>query len=247
MNGMQSNMPDLARFLSLQFRAYAAEASVIDGHRLAEMHRPRIIRSRDFDPESGAYGIGWIVKYVQGAGVLIEHDGSNDGHSAYLAALPEEGVGLIILTNIGGVADEIGEAVLPHLLKPVIAKKRKLQDAFGHGDWETVRTVTRDLLTWNRNNRRARYFLGRALAETGHYDEAGPHLKTAYDAGMYREYIAFYQAVCAVEAGQLEIAGKALERALGLGFIDGERLLRYPALKALANRPAYQMIKRYAH
>lgn len=247
MNGMHSTMPDLARFLSLQFRAYAPDVNVIDGRRLAEMHRPRVMRSRDFDAENGAFGIGWIVKFAEGAGVLIEHDGNNDGHGAYLAALPQEGVGLIVLANLGGVADEIGEAVLPHVLEPVIARKRNLQDAFERGAWEAVRASAVELLAWNRHNRRAHYFLGRALAETGQCDEASPHLATAYAAGMYREYVAFYQAVCAAQADQFDVAGEALERAVELGFLEGERLERHPALDALAGHPAYALLKRYAH
>jgi hypothetical protein len=248
MNAIHSNMPDLARFLSLQFDAYAPDANVIDGHRVAEMHQPRVMRSRNFHPESGAYGIGWIVKFADGAGMLIEHHGNNDGHSAYLAALPEDGVGLIILANLGGVADEIGEAVLPHLLQSVIAGKRDLRDAVGRGDWAAVRTVTTDLLTWNRSNRRARYYLGRALAEPGHCDKAGRQLDAAYAAGMYRDYVAFYQALCATEAGQFEMAGEALERALELGFTEGDHLQRHPALNVLPDHPAYRiLIERYAH
>ncbi len=247
MNGMHSTMPDLARFLSLQFRAYAPDVNVIDGQRLAEMHRPRVMRSRDFDAESGAFGIGWIVKFADGAGVLIEHDGNNDGHSAYLAALPEDGVGVIVLANLGGVADDIGEAVLPHVLGPVIARRRSLQHALELGAWDTVRTITTEQLTWSRHNRRARYFLGRALAETGQCDEADPHLLAAHAAAVYREYVAFYRAVCAAVAGEFDIAGEALQQAVDLGFLDGDRLERYPALDALAGHPAYELLKRYAH
>ena len=247
MNGVHSNMPDLAHFLSLQFRAYAPGGAVIDGRRLAEMHEPRVMRSQNFDRENGAFGIGWIVKFVEGAGVLIEHDGNNDGHGAYLAALPQEGVGLIVLANLGGVADEIGEAVLPYVLEPVIARKRNLQNAFERGEWEAVRNSAEELLVLNRHNRRARYFLGRALAETGQCDEAGPHLATAYAAGMYREYVAFYQAVCAAQAEYFDMADEALERAVELGFLEGERLERHPALDALAGHPAYELLKRYAH
>ncbi len=66
--GIHSNMPDLARFLSLQFRAYSPEVTVIDGHRLAEMHQPRVLWSNQFDAENEAFGIGWIVRGAPGGG-----------------------------------------------------------------------------------------------------------------------------------------------------------------------------------
>lgn len=246
MIGIHTTLADLARFASLQFRAHDPEASVIDGHRLAEMHRPRVLMSSSFGDENGAFGIGWIVKSVPGAGMLIEHEGSNDGHSAYLGVQPEKGVGLIVLANLGGVADEIGEAVLPQVLAPAIAFNNELREAIGSGAWETAIPVTTKLLAWNPCNWRAHYWLGRALTETGQYEEAVPHLDAAYAAGLYRNYIAFYQAVCAAEAGQFDKAGEALQRALKLGFVDGERLQQHPVLNALADHPAYRMLKRYA-
>jgi hypothetical protein len=64
---------------------------------------------------------------------------------------------------------------------------------------------------------------------------------------MYREYVAFYQAVCAAQTDQLDEAAEALERAVELGFLEGDRLERHPVLSALAGHPAYDLLKRYAH
>ena len=137
---------------------------------------------------------------------------------------------MIVLANLGGVADDIGEAVLPHVLGPVIARRRSLQHALELGAWDTVRTITTEQLTWSRHNRRARYFLGRALAETGHCDEADPNLRAAHAAAMAREYVAFYRAVCAAVAGEFDIAGEALQQAVDLGFLDGDRFDLAPLL-----------------
>ena len=64
---------------------------------------------------------------------------------------------------------------------------------------------------------------------------------------VYRDYIAFYRAVCAAEAGHVENAGISLQQAFELGFEEGDRLTRHPALDALADHPAYKTMLERAH
>ena len=78
-------------------------------------------------------------------------------------------------------------------------------------------------------------------------DEAVPHLDAAFAAGVYRDYVAFYQAVCAAETGHLEKAGEALQQAFELGFEEGDRLKRHSALDALKDHPAYQTLIERSH
>jgi Domain of unknown function (DUF3471)/Beta-lactamase len=54
------------------------------------------------------YGLGWFLSDYRGR-KLVEHGGAIDGMRAEVALIPEEKVGLVILTNLNGT-------ILPHAL-----------------------------------------------------------------------------------------------------------------------------------
>jgi CubicO group peptidase (beta-lactamase class C family) len=54
------------------------------------------------------YGMGWFLSDYRGR-KLVEHGGAIDGMRAEVAMIPEENVGLVILTNLNGT-------LLPHLI-----------------------------------------------------------------------------------------------------------------------------------
>lgn len=104
--GMLSSAADMARWLSLQLslgrlgndRLWRPETT-------AEMwapHNPIRVGSatRDLQPSTHlqAYGLGWGLRDYQGR-LLIGHGGAYDGMFSRVDLVPEEGLGIVVLTN----------------------------------------------------------------------------------------------------------------------------------------------------
>ena len=115
-----SSVADLARWISLQFRAdrsiEPAGAQVLRGTTLAEMHRPMAVIAPDL---SSAVGLGWrSVRH--GEIVTIGHGGFVQGFTCRIDAVPAEGVGAIVLLNgVGapGTAADLSWAILERVLR----------------------------------------------------------------------------------------------------------------------------------
>lgn len=111
-----SNIEDMAKFISLQFRrGPAGGAQILAGSTLDEMHRLHFIRS---DWKSG-WGIGWGVRKTD-SGVRIAHDGAVDGFRSRITIDPAMKVGVIVLANAEesnptAYADQIFSYVAPLL------------------------------------------------------------------------------------------------------------------------------------
>lgn len=106
---INSNVQDMAQWVRLHLGD-----GVYDGKRLLsavsikEMHTPQTVirlegpRARLY-PEAHflTYGLGWFLSDYRGR-KLVEHGGAIDGMRAEVALIPEEKVGLVILTNLHG-------------------------------------------------------------------------------------------------------------------------------------------------
>jgi hypothetical protein len=73
------------------------------------MHAPHTILPTEGIPAEGIYGgsrllnygLGWVVREYKGR-VVIQHGGAIDGMRASAALIPEERLGVVVLTNRGG-------------------------------------------------------------------------------------------------------------------------------------------------
>lgn len=106
---INSNVRDMAQWVRLQLGD-----GTFDGKRLLsavsikEMQTPQTIirldgpRARLY-PEAHflTYGLGWFLSDYRGR-KLVEHGGAIDGMRAQVAMMPEEKVGLVVLTNLHG-------------------------------------------------------------------------------------------------------------------------------------------------
>jgi CubicO group peptidase (beta-lactamase class C family) len=113
---INSNVQDMAQWVRLQLGE-----GIYDGKRvlstasIKEMQTPQTIIRLDGErgrlyPEAHflTYGLGWFLSDYRGR-KLVEHGGAIDGMRAEVALMPEEKVGLVILTNLHGT-------ILPHAL-----------------------------------------------------------------------------------------------------------------------------------
>ena len=91
--GLTSNVEDMARFVSAQFRRGKA-SGILAFSTLREMHRVRMLEN---DWASGT-GLGFQVNRAGGK-VTVGHGGSLAGYKTQTSFRPAEKVGVIVLTN----------------------------------------------------------------------------------------------------------------------------------------------------
>ena len=106
---INSNVVDMANWVRLQLAGGTFDGKKVFGAAVAkEMHTPQtVIRLEGGQgltyPEAHFlnYGMGWFLSDYKGR-KIVEHGGAIDGMRAEVALIPEEKLGVVILTNLGG-------------------------------------------------------------------------------------------------------------------------------------------------
>jgi CubicO group peptidase (beta-lactamase class C family) len=105
--GINTNIDDLSRYLLLHI-----EKGNFEGKRLlsenssAQMQTPQMVIQGTPNYKElgeGSYGMGLFISSYRGH-KMIEHGGNLDGFALELAFLPQERIGVVILTNLDGTA-----------------------------------------------------------------------------------------------------------------------------------------------
>jgi CubicO group peptidase (beta-lactamase class C family) len=104
--GLNSSAHDLSRWLRLQLaRGELDGQRVLDRNQVWQMWQPSIAmpvseEAATFNPtrQFSAYGLGWAISSYQGRRV-IGHGGGLDGMISQTAMMPEENLGVVVLTN----------------------------------------------------------------------------------------------------------------------------------------------------
>lgn len=73
------------------------DAQLLSPQGMAELHRPAA-KAASMGVEMGAYGMGWFVQETD-HGTRVWHNGQTPDFFAYMALLPEQGRGLVLLVN----------------------------------------------------------------------------------------------------------------------------------------------------
>jgi CubicO group peptidase (beta-lactamase class C family) len=113
---INSNVIDMAQWLRMNLGGGMYEKKkVLSAAAVKEMQTPQTViriegNNERLYPEAHFlnYGLGWFLSDYRGR-KLVEHGGAIDGMRAEVAMLPEEKLGVVILTNRQG-------SVLPHIL-----------------------------------------------------------------------------------------------------------------------------------
>ncbi|MBA3633176.1 MAG: serine hydrolase [Acidobacteria bacterium] len=106
---INSNVVDMAQWVRLQLGGGKYQnKQLISPTAIKEMHAPQTIiplegAMEKLYPEAHflSYGLGWFLSDYRGR-KLVEHGGAIDGMRALVAMMPEEKMGIVILTNLGG-------------------------------------------------------------------------------------------------------------------------------------------------
>lgn len=97
--GLNSNVPDMAKWLRLQLgRGHFGDKVLVSETNLDATWTPRVAMS-----ERLGYAIGWVTLTTP-RGSVIWHNGGTSGFGAHVGFLPDARTGLIVLTNINGPA-----------------------------------------------------------------------------------------------------------------------------------------------
>ena len=106
---INSNVTDMAQWGRLQLAEGSYKgARLISSAEMTEMHEPQTIIPKDpqlsmFMPDSHfrSYGLGWMLQDYKGRKV-VQHGGAIDGMIAMVGMIPEEKLGVVILSNLQG-------------------------------------------------------------------------------------------------------------------------------------------------
>ena len=103
---INSSASEMAQWLRLQLgKGKVGNTPILSASGIAEMQSPQaVIPVRSvLDPEitNPSYGLGWIVESYRGQ-TRIHHGGAIDGFRCQVAFVPDAGVGVVVLANLGG-------------------------------------------------------------------------------------------------------------------------------------------------
>jgi CubicO group peptidase (beta-lactamase class C family) len=106
---INSNVTDMAQWVRLQLgNGKYGEKQLISAAAVKEMAMPQTVIRLEGQmsmlyPQAHflSYGLGWFLSDYRGR-KLVEHGGAIDGMRALVAMLPEENLGVVILTNLNG-------------------------------------------------------------------------------------------------------------------------------------------------
>jgi CubicO group peptidase (beta-lactamase class C family) len=122
---MNSNVLDMAKWVLLFLRKGLApdDTRMISQAALERMYTPFTLPN---DGTDTAYGLGWTIGKIQNKSQnkrLIFHTGDADGNSAYVSFMPDDGLGVVVLTNqhcagelINVWPDKVATNIYDHLL-----------------------------------------------------------------------------------------------------------------------------------
>jgi CubicO group peptidase (beta-lactamase class C family) len=106
---INSNVVDMAQWVRLQLnQGTFKNERILSSGAVKEMHMPQtVIRLEGIAEKVHSeshflnYGMGWFLQDYRGR-KIVHHGGNIDGMSALVAMMPEEKLGLVILTNMNG-------------------------------------------------------------------------------------------------------------------------------------------------
>lgn len=102
---INSNLEDMAKWVMLFLnQGKVGTAQLISQAQLTQMRTPHMAISQPpSSPERSAasYGLGWFLETYRGH-ERVFHGGNIDGFSALVAMLPQDNIGMIVLTNLDG-------------------------------------------------------------------------------------------------------------------------------------------------
>jgi CubicO group peptidase (beta-lactamase class C family) len=142
-----ATIENMAVYLRMQLGRGATPAGkrVVSQRNLEECWRPHIpvppasLDGPDIDTTS--YGMGWIEYTYKGGRRLIWHTGFWDGFGAFIGILPEDDLGLVILTNVSVGASNYFHKYVLNLLLGRFGLNRDMNEKIAAGYRDAARSL----------------------------------------------------------------------------------------------------------
>lgn len=100
---INSNVTDMAKWLLLHLnQGKYGDKQIISPSHLQEMHSPQVVMTQTLEYNElfyYFYGLGWAITSYRGHN-LIQHGGNINGFSARTTVLPQDNIGIVVLTNM---------------------------------------------------------------------------------------------------------------------------------------------------
>lgn len=99
---INSNIEDMVKWVTVHLNhGKFNDQKLINGSTLDELHSPQITLGEGIRPEitAYAYAMGWFTDNYRGHR-RVHHGGNIDGFTALVSLLPQDDIGIVILTNI---------------------------------------------------------------------------------------------------------------------------------------------------
>jgi CubicO group peptidase (beta-lactamase class C family) len=100
---MNSTISDMTKWVLFQLnQGKIGKKKLISLEQLGEMHSPQMTIKEPVsynETQHRNYGMGWVIRLYRGH-KIVYHTGSMDGFSSYASFLPQENMGIAILTNL---------------------------------------------------------------------------------------------------------------------------------------------------
>lgn len=170
-----SSPRDMAAWLRFQLhRGHVGAKQLVNEAIIEETHSPQVLIPRTQEDKDfirrqhfKAYGLGWFLEDYGGR-LVVRHDGGVDGMQSLIACLPEEQLGIVILTNC-----------IPHMLTNTLFRAF-LDHALGFQD----RDWRAEFLEVNRKEK-AKATANRQKLEDARPKDTHPSLPLAAYAGTF--------------------------------------------------------------
>lgn len=104
---INSSVNDMLKWVQLHLNdGKIGDKQLVSAKNLLKMHSPHKViesfRATNFPQfHNPSYGLGWFIYDYDGT-LVVQHGGNIDGFSAMVYLLPEENIGMVILTNLNG-------------------------------------------------------------------------------------------------------------------------------------------------
>ena len=103
---INASVNDMTKWLQLHLGGGTVDGRrIVAARQIQDMHRPQMViqsfpgLADDPEIQQPSYGLGWFVESYRGK-KRVHHGGNIDGFSAMVALMPDDGVGVVVLTNL---------------------------------------------------------------------------------------------------------------------------------------------------
>jgi CubicO group peptidase (beta-lactamase class C family) len=98
--GLFASVEDIAKFVAAGMTGkYTKKHGVLKDDTIDLLYQPEVNLSGFYALAFNAYGLGHLIEYLPGGTLAVSHGGQGSGVMSHYHSIPEEGSGIVILTN----------------------------------------------------------------------------------------------------------------------------------------------------